>query len=185
MQAIVKASRSGVLNAKAQIVISNNEDSFALKYAKDAGINYKHINNDTHPDLIERDLEIRDTLLDNQVDLILLVGYLRLLGQHTLTAFKGRIFNIHPSLLPAFGGKGMYGIHVHQAVIDAKQKETGITIHHVNEKYDDGKIITQCKIPVLPDDTPEDLAQRVLKREHEFIIETLQKIIQENMLEKV
>lgn len=72
-------------------------------------------------------------------------------------------------------------MHVHQAVIDSKEKETGITIHHVNEKYDDGKIITQCKLPVFTDDTPEELAKRVVKREHEFIVETLQEIIKESL----
>lgn len=182
MQAIVKACQEGKLHAIPQVVISNNRDSTALKYSHKSGINWRHINNVTHPDLIEQDKEIRDTLLENKVDLVILVGYLKLLGQHTLATFKGRILNTHPSLLPKYGGKGMYGIHVHREVINSKEKETGITIHHVNEEYDQGKIIAQCILPVFAGDTPEKLAQRVLEREHAFIVEILRKIIKENVM---
>ena len=92
--------------------------------------------------------------------------------------YKNKIFNIHPALLPKYGGKGMYGINVHKAVIEAKEKETGITIHKVDENYDNGQIIKQTTVPVKPEDTPEELATRVLEKEHIFIVETLSEIVE-------
>ena len=99
------------------------------------------------------------------------------IGPRLLETFKNKIINIHPSLLPKFGGKGMYGIKVHEAVIAAGEKETGVTIHLVNDEYDRGQILTQQKISVEPDDTPESLAARVLAIEHELYKSTIHKII--------
>ena len=94
-----------------------------------------------------------------------------------LEKYHNRVFNIHPALLPKYGGKGMYGIHVHRAVIEAHEAETGVTIHRVNAEYDSGEIVAQTKVPVMADDTAEILAARVLEREHEFLVEVISDIV--------
>jgi phosphoribosylglycinamide formyltransferase-1 len=99
------------------------------------------------------------------------------LGPKTLSRFRGRILNIHPALLPKYGGKGMYGIRVHEAVIAAGEKESGVSIHFVDENYDTGTIIAQTRVPVMPDDTPETLAARILVQEHILYPATLQRIV--------
>ena len=130
----------------------------------------------THPNPAELDQAIRYALVAHHTDIVILAGYMKKLGPKTLSRFAGSILNIHPALLPKFGGKGMYGLHVHKAVIDAGEPETGVTIHLVTAEYDAGPIVAQTRIPVMPDDTPEILAARVLKWEHTFFPETLQKI---------
>ncbi|MCL2609931.1 MAG: phosphoribosylglycinamide formyltransferase, partial [Treponema sp.] len=125
--------------------------------------------------LLEPDLdgEILEVLLRHRADIVFLAGYLKKIGPAVLSAFGGRIFNIHPSLLPRHGGRGMYGINVHRAVLASGETETGITIHRVSAEYDTGPIVAQRKVPVLPEDTPESLAARVLAEEHRFIVEVL------------
>ena len=113
-----------------------------------------------------RDGSVLSELQDQQVDLVVLAGFLRLIPADLVRAFPDRILNIHPALLPNYGGKGMYGHHVHAAVIAAGEVESGITIHRVNEHYDEGTILFQATCPVLPDDTPETLAQRIHALEH-------------------
>ena len=110
------------------------------------------------------------------VDMIFLAGYMKLLHKSILEKYNNRIFNIHPALLPKFGGKGMYGMNVHTAVIGAKEKETGVTIHRVSAEYDSGEIVAQTTVPVMESDTPETLAVRVLEREHEFLVEVISDI---------
>jgi histidine triad (HIT) family protein len=116
-------------------------------------------------------------MLKHRVDVIVLAGYMKQLGPKTLSRFAGRILNIHPALLPEFGGKGMYGMHVHEVVIASGRAESGVSIHVVNAEYDTGPVIAQAHVPVEPGDTPETLAARVLLREHTFFAETLQKIV--------
>jgi len=106
-------------------------------------------------------------LQGQRISLVVLAGFLRLLPAELVRAYAGRIVNVHPSLLPKYGGKGMYGEHVHRAVIAAGEKESGITIHQVNERYDEGEHIFQARCPVLPDDTPGSLAKRIHALEHE------------------
>lgn len=113
-----------------------------------------------------KDGSVQRELQAQRIDLVVLAGFLRLIPADLVTAFPDRIVNIHPALLPAYGGKGMYGHHVHQAVIAAGEKESGITIHRVNEHYDEGEHLLQVRCPVLPDDTPDTLAQRVHALEH-------------------
>jgi phosphoribosylglycinamide formyltransferase 1 len=180
MKAVVKACREGVLTANPKLVISNNLQSGALNFAREEGILWRHLSSITHPDPLELDHAIFEELNSKDIDLVLLLGYMRLLGSETLTGYRGRVFNIHPSLLPKFGGQGMYGIRVHEAVIAAKEKVTGISIHHVNSEYDRGALVSQCTVAVLPEDTPNSLAARVLEREYTFLVETLQKILKEN-----
>ena len=118
-----------------------------------------------------------DVLSKYNVDMIFLAGYMRMLHISVLERYNNRIFNIHPALLPKFGGKGMFGMNVHTAVIEAKESETGVTIHRVNAEYDSGKIVAQTTVPVLERDTLETLAARVLEREHEFLVEVIADIV--------
>jgi phosphoribosylglycinamide formyltransferase-1 len=177
MQAIIKACKAGVLNAKPVAVISNNGDSGALLIANREGIPYYHLSSKTHPDPEALDTAILDTFVSNQVGLVILAGYMRKLGTKTLRHYRARVLNVHPALLPKFGGEGMYGIRVHQAVLAAGEKETGVTIHLADKDYDRGAIIAQSRVPVLLGDTAEILSNRVLEREHKFLVETIGKII--------
>jgi phosphoribosylglycinamide formyltransferase 1 len=177
MQAIIDACKSGKLNATPAVVISNNKDSGAIARAKTEGIPYYYLSGKTHPGPEELDEAILNTFLHHQIDIIVLAGYMKKLGTKTLAHFRGRILNIHPALLPKFGGEGMWGIHVHEAVIAAGEKESGVSIHFVDENYDTGAIIAQTRVPVMPDDTPETLAARVLVQEHILYPATLQKIV--------
>jgi phosphoribosylglycinamide formyltransferase-1 len=122
------------------------------------------------------DQVILETLKAYQVDLVILAGYMKKLGKSVLKYYHNRVLNIHPALLPKFGGEGMYGLKVHQAVLESGEKFSGVTIHIVDEIYDHGKILAQEKVPVAPDDTPESLAARVLKVEHRLYSEVIQKI---------
>lgn len=120
--------------------------------------------------------DVLDELRGQRIDLVVLAGFMRLVPADMVRAFPDRIVNIHPALLPKYGGKGMYGRHVHEAVIAAGERESGITIHLVNERYDEGRILHQASCPVLPEDTPVTLAERVHQLEHEHyprIVESL------------
>ena len=178
LQAIIDACKSKYLSAEVSVVISNNSGALALKRAKDNEIPAFHFSQKVIGNLDLLDKTILDVLIENEIDIIFLAGYLKKLGSTILRAFDNRIFNIHPSLLPKYGGKGMYGLNVHKAVLNANEKETGITIHRVNDVYDAGEIVAQRKVPVLEGDTPEVLAKRVLEQEHKFIVEILSEIIQ-------
>jgi phosphoribosylglycinamide formyltransferase-1 len=177
MQAIIDACKEGRLDAEPAVVISNNSDSVALERARREGIPSYHLSNATHPDPAELDAAIRQTLEAHKVDFVILAGYMKLLGPQTLRRYRGRILNIHPALLPKFGGRGLYGIKVHEAVLAAGEKVSGVTIHLVDENYDRGPIVAHCEVPVLEGDTPESLAARVLEQEHNLFAATLQKIV--------
>ena len=177
MQVVITACKAGVLKAHPVVIISNNGDSGALLKAKQEGIPYYHLSRKTHPVSEELDTAILDVLISNKVDLVILAGYMRKLGTQTLRYFKGRIINIHPALLPKYGGEGMYGLRVHQAVLASGEKETGVTIHIVDEEYDHGAIIAQSRVPILPNDNAEVLSSRVLEQEHKFLVETISRII--------
>ena len=176
MQAIIDACKSGALQATPAVVISNNAKSGALARAMQESIPHCNLSSKTHPSPELLDAAMVDVLLRHQVDIVILAGYMKKLGAQVLTRFEGAILNIHPALLPKFGGQGMYGIRVHEAVLAAGEAETGVTVHLVNEEYDKGAIIAQEKVPVLPNDTPETLAARVLKTEHALFPAVLQKI---------
>jgi len=177
MQAIIDACKSGKLQATPAVVISNNSTSGAIERAKTEGVPYYYLSGKTHLEPGELDDAILDAFLRHAVDVVVLAGYMKKLGPKTLSHFRGRILNIHPALLPKFGGEGMYGIHVHEAVIAAGEKESGVTVHFVDEQYDTGAILAQTRVPVRPDDTPETLATRVLEQEHVLYAETLQRIV--------
>ncbi len=177
MTAIINACEQGKLTASVELVISNNRDSQALVIAKEKGIDTVHLSSATHPHADELDTEMKTMLEKHNIDYVLLAGFMKKIGPRALSAYKGRIINIHPSLLPKFGGQGMFGMNVHQAVIDAGEQETGVTIHLVDTEYDKGAILAQRKESVNPDDTAETLAAKVLKVEHILFAETIQKII--------
>ena len=176
MQAIIDACKEGRLDAEPSVVISNNSDSTALERARREGIPGYHLSSKTHPQPWQLDEAILNALEKHSVDLVILAGYMKLLGPLTLAHYMGRILNIHPALLPKFGGKGLYGRLVHEAVLASGEPATGVTIHLVDENYDRGPIIAQSEVPVLDGDTPDSLAARVLEREHQLFAETLQKI---------
>jgi phosphoribosylglycinamide formyltransferase-1 len=176
MQAVVDACKAGRLSAEPCVVISNNGSSEAFLRAGREGIPAYHLSVKTHPDPGRLDEAICDVLTRHNPDLVLLAGYMKKLGPKTLRRFKDRIINIHPALLPKYGGRGMYGDAVHAAVLASGDAETGVTIHLVDQEYDHGEIIAQCRVPVEKGDTVETLARRVLRREHDFVVETLEKI---------
>src|SRR5690554_3365255 len=176
MQAVLDAINSGHLLAKPCVLISNNSTSKAIERAQNQGMPYYHLSQSTHSDFDDLDVSILKAFKRYEVEYILLVGYMRKLGANTLKEYKGRIINIHPSLLPKYGGEGMYGKYVHVEVLKNNEVETGVSIHLVDEEYDTGRIINQTTVPILPDDTRETLSDRVLKKEHEFLVETLIKV---------
>ena len=182
MQAIINACEEDRLQAKPVIVISNNGDSKALTRARDAGIAAICIGGPGFQDEEKRDTEIANTLLNHGAELIILAGYMRKIGPKTLAAYKNRILNIHPALLPKFGGQGMYGRRIHEAVLEAGEEETGITIHVIDGQYDTGPILAQESIAIEKDDTVDTLSKRVLNVEHEFYVKTLAKIINGEIL---
>lgn len=178
MQSVIDACASGRLRARPCVVISNNSQSGAIGRAKDENIPYRHLSSVTHPDPRHLDRAVRDELIQYQADLVVLAGYMKKIGPQTLAQFAGRIVNIHPALLPSFGGAGMYGIRVHRAVLASGATESGVTVHLVNAEYDQGPILAQRRVPVLPGDSPESLAWRVLEQEHSLLVETLEGIVQ-------
>ena len=178
MQSIINACKSGALNASPSLIISNNSTSGAIQKAKSENIQYFHISSTQYPDQFQLDDAITSKLEEYKIDLVILAGYMKKLGDKTLSKYKNRILNIHPALLPEYGGRGFYGMNVHKAVIEAKEKFTGVTIHLVDGVYDHGKIISQVKIPVNETDDAETLAERVLEYEHKLYVETLIEIVE-------
>lgn len=176
MQAILDACRSGVLQASPAVVISNNAGSGALERAKRDSIPHYHISAVTHLSAEGQDQAILDVLVSHDVDLVVLAGYMKKLGHLVLSRFAGAILNIHPALLPKFGGQGMYGLAVHEAVLAAGERESGASVHLVQEGYDTGEVIAQSRVSILADDTALTLASRVLRAEHELYPAVLQKI---------
>ena len=178
MQAIIQACNVGKLNAKPVVVISNNVTAEALNVARNEMIPAFHLSRNTHPDAGQLDRIITETLQQHQVDLVILAGYMKKIGPVLLKAYRNRIINIHPSLLPKFGGQGMYGMRVHAAVLASGERKTGVTVHLVDNDYDSGSILEQRQVDVLAGDTQESLAARVLAVEHELYVDVLQNILE-------
>ena len=176
LQSIIDACKEGWLHARVRVVVCNNSRSMAIERARREGIPFRHISGRTHPDPHELDAAIASAFEEHGVELVVLAGYMKKLGPRTLDRYRGRILNIHPALLPRFGGEGMYGSRVHEAVLDSGDAVSGVTVHLVDEEYDRGPIVAQRKVPVLVDDTPDSLARRVLEQEHAIYPETLQMI---------
>ena len=158
------------------MVISNNSRSLALARARAVGIPTAHLSSATHPAPDALDAAIERTLKSHGVELVALAGYMKKLGPRTLGAYRNRVLNVHPALLPEFGGWGMYGDRVHAAVLASGASVSGATVHLIDDEYDCGPVISQAEVPVMPDDTPETLAARVLAQEHILYPKTLQRI---------
>lgn len=167
LMAILDAIKKGILKAKVSVVISNNSNAGALEIARANGIDALHISRRQFSTDEEYVKKILDELRSRNVQLIVLAGYMKKIPPEVIKEYPNRILNIHPALLPAFGGQGMYGLNVHKAVIESGVKITGVTVHIVDEEYDHGPIVMQRAVEVRDDDTPETLAQRVLEVEHE------------------
>ena len=176
MQAILDACQEGRLRARPRVIISNNSGSGALQRAGKAGVAAAHLSDYTHPQPGALDRAILALLERHQVELVCLAGYMKRLGRRTLAAYQGRILNIHPALLPKYGGRGFYGDAVHRAVLEAGDRESGPTVHLVDEEYDHGPVLDQIRVPVEPGDSVETLAARVLEQEHVLYARTLQRI---------
>ncbi len=176
MQAVVEACEAGRLPVTPAVLICNNRGAEAIDRAKKHGIPAYVLNSVTHPDPEKLDRAMLEALQRHESEIVLLAGFMKKLGPLTLSAFRGRILNIHPALLPKYGGQGMFGAHVHRAVLAAGEKVSGISIHLVDEEYDHGKVLAQAEVPVLEGDSVESLAARILKKEHEFLVETLSRI---------
>jgi phosphoribosylglycinamide formyltransferase-1 len=172
-EAVVAACQSGALPLDPVIVIGNNGKAGVFERARRLGIQAQHISAKTEGDAAAADVAIAAALVKAKIDLVVLAGYLKMLGPAVLAAFDGRIINTHPALLPKFGGQGMYGMNVHRAVLAAGETTTGVTVHGVDEEYDHGPVLAQTEVPVKPDDTSDTLAARVQAAEKQFLIETL------------
>ncbi|HEY1926252.1 MAG TPA: phosphoribosylglycinamide formyltransferase [Caulobacteraceae bacterium] len=174
LRAIVAAIRAGELAARPRVVVSNRRAAPALEFARAEGIEALFIPTMPDPDIA--DGRLAQALQASGADLVILSGYLRKLGPRTLAAFQGRILNIHPALLPDFGGQGMYGRRVHEAVLASGAAASGATVHLVDEAYDHGPVVAQCRLPVRPGETAESLEARVMAAEPKLFVETLQRI---------
>ena len=165
VQALLDAERGGRVAWRTRLLISDREDAGALARAKAAGIATEVIPVGGR-DRAVVEAETLDALRGAEVEAVFLAGYLRLVSAGVVARYPRRILNIHPALLPSFGGKGMYGRRVHEAVLASGARLSGPTVHFVDERYDEGTILAQWPVPVRPDDTPETLAARVLSAEH-------------------
>ncbi len=172
MQAIVDNIKSGNLDAKVNLVVSDNENAYVLKRAKENNIPFYIIKGKSCDEI---DMELENILKNYDIDLIVLVGYLKMIGKRLIDKYT--IINTHPSLLPKFGGKGMYGMNVHRAVVEARENFSGPTVHFVNDKYDEGNIISQTKVKLDKNETPESLSAKVQAVEKIQIINVLKDFI--------
>ncbi|MGH8220454.1 MAG: phosphoribosylglycinamide formyltransferase [Steroidobacteraceae bacterium] len=176
LQAVLDGCAAGKIAGRVALVISNQVDSGALRRARAAGATGLHLSSTTHPDPQRLDQTIAAALAQHHIDLVLLAGYMKKLGPATREAYAGRILNTHPALLPRFGGRGMYGALVHRAVLAAGERESGASIHLIDEDYDTGPVLAQVTVPVEADDTEATLAARVQQAERELLVQVLAEI---------
>ncbi|MFP8487917.1 phosphoribosylglycinamide formyltransferase [Gracilimonas sp. Q87] len=176
-QSLIDAIAKRELSAKIHGLITDKPDIGSIERAKKHGIPHKVIN----PDSFKNESQFADALLEQlstwDTDLIVLAGYLKKIPLKVIENYKNRILNIHPSLLPKYGGKGFYGLNVHKAVIENKESVSGCTVHLVNEEFDKGPILAQTEVSVQPDDSPKSLADRILKQEHKLLPATVEKYL--------
>jgi phosphoribosylglycinamide formyltransferase-1 len=159
------------------MVLTNNPKALVTEVARQSGIPVRVFNRE---EFYQSD-QVLQTLQQHQIQWVILAGFLWLVPDNLIQHYSNRMINIHPALLPKFGGKGMYGMRVHQAVIENKETHTGITIHLVNEKYDEGEVLFQASCLVSPVDTPEDVARKVQMLEHAHFPEVIEKVILNNV----
>jgi phosphoribosylglycinamide formyltransferase 1 len=173
---LVEACRAGDLNATPVALVSNNSRSPALAWARDAGLTTAHLSSAKHPDPDDLDAAILDVLVSAGADTLVLSGYMREIGPRVLTHFAGRLVNIHPSLLPRHGGRGMYGDRVHEAVLASGDTESGATVHLVTAGIDEGPVLAQARVPVLPGDDLASLKARVHATEGELMLRAVRSL---------
>ena len=182
LQAIIDAIKNGSLkNTEISVVISNKKDAYALIRAEKEGIKNLFLDPKQFVTNTDFDKKLVEMFNELRVDLVVMAGYLKILTEVIVNAFPKKIINIHPALLPGFGGKGMYGHRVHEAVLKSRVKESGCTVHFVTCNVDMGPIIGQKKVPVLPDDTVQTLAKRILPEEHKLLVESINKVLFEKV----
>lgn len=174
LQALLEAIAAAELHAEIALLVSNNADAGALRRARQAGIATLHLSAATHTTADALDLALTQALLEANSELVVTAGYMKRLGPRVLQAFSRRMINVHPSLLPQYGGAGMYDQHVHAAVLAAGARETGASVHFVEGDYDSGPVIAQARVPVLANDSVETLSNRVKLRERALLIAVLQ-----------
>ena len=158
---------------KVRLVLVNNSEAGVIQRAEKFNVPVLKFNRQQ----FSKSNDVVDILINYQIDLVVLAGFLWLVPANMVTLFPNKIVNIHPALLPNYGGKGMYGDNVHKAVIAAKEKQSGITIHYVNEQYDEGAIIAQYKCEIAPTDTADDLATKIHKLEHQYFPSVIEEIL--------
>ncbi|NTU58118.1 MAG: phosphoribosylglycinamide formyltransferase [Chlorobiaceae bacterium] len=168
------------LQAEIVLCLSNRSQCGAIEFAKEQKMETIHLSEKQFDSSGNYAGAMLKALQDHRIDFVLLCGYLRKVPDAVVAAYPERIVNIHPALLPQFGGEGMYGINVHRAVIDSGETVSGATVHMVNEEYDKGRIVMRRKVPVLKSDTPEILAARVLECEHTLYPDALEKLLDEH-----
>ncbi|MBR1797153.1 MAG: phosphoribosylglycinamide formyltransferase [Clostridiales bacterium] len=180
LQAIIDNIKSGYLDGvNIALVVASNDGAYALTRASENGIPAVVKSVKAYESREAWDEDVLNTLIEKNIDLIVLAGYLSLLGEKTVKQYSNRIINIHPALIPSFCGKGMYGIKPHEAVLARGVKVSGATVHYVNENYDEGPIILQKVVDVLPSDTPEVLQKRIMKECEQVILPKAIKLISE------
>ena len=179
MQSVIDAVKDGKINGKVTLVVSNKNGVYALERAKKENIESKVFTVKEYGSIEKRDEAILEKLLEKNIYLVVLAGYLSIVSPVIIDKYRDRIINIHPSLIPKYCGMGFYGLRVHEAVINGKETESGCTVHYVDEGADTGKIIKQVKVPVLENDTPETLQERVLEQEHILLPEIVAKLCKE------
>ncbi len=177
LQALIDATIDGTLAAEIALVVSSKRKAYCTERAAAQGIETMVFKIKKHPSPEEAGDYLLTKLKEHRIDYIALAGYLSLLPAGVVQVFRDRIVNIHPALLPKYGGKGMYGRHVHEVVLASGDRESGPTVHLVDEIYDNGKVLEQAKIPVRSDDTPDTLAARVIEQEHKLYPRVIQKLI--------
>lgn len=182
LQALIEAVKSGRLQAEIRVVISNKAEVYALRRAEDSHIPTKVIDPRQYTSNVDFTQAIVECLRAYRVELVCLAGFLKILDRRLTDTFPDRVLNIHPALLPAFGGKGMYGHHVHEAVIASGTKYTGATVHLVTDRTDIGPIVKQGVVEVADTETPASLAAKVLMVEHQIYPEAIRLVLEEKIL---
>lgn len=177
-QSIIDAIKDGQLDARIAGFISNNNSAYSVQRAKENNIAFLITSPADFDSQHEYERFILEQLADWDPDLLILAGYLKKIPLKIIKKYDQRILNIHPSLLPKYGGKGFYGNKVHEAVIENKEKESGCTVHVVTEEYDEGPVLGQLKVDVLASDSVADLSKKVLEQEHKLFPEIIQKYLQ-------
>ena len=186
LQALIDAEKNGIIKSgEIVVVVSSKPDVYALTRAKNAGINSAVVSRKDCSDSCEFEDEIINILKENRVELVILAGFMSILGEKFIRLYSDRIINVHPSLIPSFCGAGYYGLKVHEAALSYGVKVTGATVHFVNEIPDGGKIIAQKAVDVLPDDTPEILQKRVMEQAEWILLpQAAEKVSRELLKEK-